>query len=375
MTREGVGQDDFKDAISRAGYSFVALWAVGLLLLYAIGGYFGVRTLQGYRAQTEKLREALIESQTIEPGTKAPEISVSKKPVEVRVGIYVNRIGEFDVREGGWTANFDIWFRWTDARIRPGETFQVVNGEIDQREKMETYARGGERYERYRVKARLTKFFDPSRFPFSDEGLNIQVEDGARGEEKLRYVAEERGSGISPQAIPPHLAITKSLAMVKYYSHEPARDDPRLPPGTAGGSLPFHLCHARQAYPVCRFISGISRLSSLPWPLLSLFSSSGRSTWIHDSGWGWALSSPPLRITSWSERPFRRIGRFSLTAMVNALGLATIFLTLVQSTISLYIEDTMGREKLRRFFDKVSFAVFLIGYTATNLLLPLAAKS
>jgi hypothetical protein len=69
------------------------------------------------------------------------------------------------------------------------------------------------------------------------------------------------------------------------------------------------------------------------------------------------------------------VGRFSLTAMVNALGLATIFLTLVQSTISLYIEDTMGREKLRRFFDQVSFAVFLIGYTATNLLLPLAAKS
>ena len=35
----------------------------------------------------------------------------------------------------------------------------------------------------------------------------------------------------------------------------------------------------------------------------------------------------------------------------------------------------MGQEKLRRFFDKVSFAVFVIGYAATNLLLPLAAKS
>ena len=230
---EGVGQEDFKDGISRAGYSFVALWAVGLLLLYGLGGYFGVRTLQEYRAQTEKIREALIASQTIEPGTKAPEISISKKPVEVRVGIYINRIGEFDLREGGWTANFDIWFRWSDARIRPGETFQVVNGEIDQREKMETFARGGERYERYRVKARLTKFFDPSRFPFSDEGLNIQVEDGVRGEEKLRYVADERGSGISPQAIPPNLAVTKSLAMVKHYSHGPGRDDPRLPSDTA----------------------------------------------------------------------------------------------------------------------------------------------
>jgi hypothetical protein len=229
MTQEGVGQGDFKDSISRAGYAFVALWAAGLLLLYAIGGYSGVRTLQGYRAETEKSREALIESQTIEPGIKAPEIRVSKKPVDVHVGIYINRIGEFDAREGGWTANFDIWFRWTDGRIRPGETFQLVNGEVNEREKRETYVRGGERYERYQVKARLTKFFDPSRFPFSDEGLTIQVEDVARGEEKLRYVAEERGSGISPLGISPNLAITKSLATVKYYSHESARDDPRIP--------------------------------------------------------------------------------------------------------------------------------------------------
>jgi hypothetical protein len=69
------------------------------------------------------------------------------------------------------------------------------------------------------------------------------------------------------------------------------------------------------------------------------------------------------------------IARFSLTSIVEILGLATIFLTLVQSAISLYIEDTMGREKLRRVFDQVSFIVFLIGYTATNLLVPLAAKS
>jgi hypothetical protein len=65
----------------------------------------------------------------------------------------------------------------------------------------------------------------------------------------------------------------------------------------------------------------------------------------------------------------------ALTGMVNAIGLATIFLTLVQSTISLYILDTMGQEKLRRFFDKVSFVVFLIGYAVINLMLPLAARS
>jgi hypothetical protein len=61
--------------------------------------------------------------------------------------------------------------------------------------------------------------------------------------------------------------------------------------------------------------------------------------------------------------------------MVNVLGLVTIFLSLVQSTISLYLHDTMGLEKLSRFFDRVSFAVFFVGYVLVNIALPLAAKS
>jgi hypothetical protein len=72
--------------VGGAGYLFLALWAAGLLL-YAIGGYFGVRTLHGYRAETEKFRQTSLESRTIEPGTNEPEMKASKKPVKVMVGI------------------------------------------------------------------------------------------------------------------------------------------------------------------------------------------------------------------------------------------------------------------------------------------------
>jgi hypothetical protein len=43
------------------------------------------------------------------------------------------------------------------------------------------------------------------------------------------------------------------------------------------------------------------------------------------------------------------------------------------SALSLYILDTLGQEKLYRDFYKVSFAVFLTGYTVANLMLTLAA--
>lgn len=65
----------------------------------------------------------------------------------------------------------------------------------------------------------------------------------------------------------------------------------------------------------------------------------------------------------------------SLANMVNGIGLATIFLALAQSAVSLHIMDTMGRERLSRVFDMVSFAALFIGYAGINLILPLAARS
>ena len=59
MTQEDLNQHDLKDRITSRGIFFVILWAAGILLLYAVGGYLGVRTLQGYRAETEKFRTGL----------------------------------------------------------------------------------------------------------------------------------------------------------------------------------------------------------------------------------------------------------------------------------------------------------------------------
>lgn len=65
--------------------------------------------------------------------------------------------------------------------------------------------------------------------------------------------------------------------------------------------------------------------------------------------------------------------RFSLADMMNVLGIFTIFLVLAQSAISLHLLDTLGRENLSLFFDRVSFAVFFICYVAVTVALPLAA--
>ena len=66
-------------------------------------------------------------------------------------------------------------------------------------------------------------------------------------------------------------------------------------------------------------------------------------------------------------------GVMTLADLVNHVGIITIFLSLMQSSISLYLYEKKGKKTLSRLFDRVSFAIFLPGYLAINLLLPWAA--
>jgi hypothetical protein len=59
--------------------------------------------------------------------------------------------------------------------------------------------------------------------------------------------------------------------------------------------------------------------------------------------------------------------------MVCGLGVGAIFLRLVQSTVSLYIYDSMGKRALSRIFDLTSAAAFILVYVAINVDVPLCA--
>ncbi len=375
MTTEKPSPVDLKDKITRKDYFLVILWALGILLLYMIGSFIGAGILKGYKADTEKTRQAWIESATIDLEETALESKVipSKEPVEVAVGIRINRIGTFSLRESTWTADFDIWFRWIGNEVKPGENFQVVNGEIDHLEREEVLTQGNVRYERYNVRASLAINLDSSRFPFSDNGLTIQVEDGADGAENLRYVPDEKDSGISSLGIPSSLKITKTLTAVKLYGYQSRRGDQQIPEGRSDVHSRFVLALILAPPGAGLFIKLFQALfASIAIAFVAFFIKPIHVDPRFGLGIGAFFAAVGNNIYIGSVLPYS--SQISLASMINAIGLVTIFLTLVQSTISLYVFDTKGRERLSRFFDHVSFAVFLIGYLAINLMLPISAK-
>lgn len=376
MEEERADLTESRNAITPGGYRFVMIWAACLLLLYALDASFGVVKLRGYAAETEKTRQARIASPTIELNVKKPDLKIPSraKPVDVLVGGSINRIGDFALKEAAWTADFTLWFTWSSDKVNPGKSFRIVNGQILQREKGESHRSGKEHYVEYDVVARMTKPFEALRFPFGEEALFIQVEDAVHGTDTLRYIADKQNSGIGPEAIIPHgITLTRFLVDTKIGGFRSGG----VNPGPAGGKK-----EVRSEFILAMLVVPDGRgiyqkmfqalFASVAVALIALYI---KPTFI-DCRFGLPVggffASVGNNIFVASILP--HADRLTLADMINTVSLFTIFLILVQSVISLYIFDSMGRERLSRLFDRVSFAVFLIGYVAVNLALPLAAR-
>jgi hypothetical protein len=356
-----------KDTITPGGYRFVMLWAASLLFLYALGVYFGTGLLRGYAAETVKLREtrmALLFTEQNAPASARTPSGTS--PVDVQMGLIMNHVGEFSMREAAWTADFNLFFRWTGDGVNPGESFRLANGQILQREKVESSRRGMEHSAEYHVVARMTKPFDASRFPFSDEGLLVRVEDATH---EVRYVADNSGSKIGPDALPRGVKLGGIMVESRAGRVDPAPVGGKT---EARSELVFGLLIVPDSFGI--YLQMFQALfASVAIALIVLFIRP-----IHvDPRFGLPVGGFFAAVGNnvYLSSLLPHSDRFTLANLVNATGLFTIFLVLVQSAISLYLQDTLGQERLRRLFDHVSFAVFLVGYVAINLAFPFAAKT
>ena len=224
------------------------------------------------------------------------------------------------------------------------------------------------------MKARISNYFDPTRFPLADEPLTVQIEDSIHGPEALRFVADTQDSRISPTAMLRELKIAQSVLTVKENDYGSRVGDPRRSDSTP-------RVHSRVVFAIVVNHPGNmfylklfhALFVAVAFSLLVFFIKTTHVDQRLGLPVGAAFTGVANIIAIGSLLP--RAEGFILADMTNAVGLATIFLTLVQSTISLYFFDTLGKEKLSRFFDHVSFAVFFVGYVAVNLALPLAARS
>lgn len=359
------------DDMSPRARRIVILSAIGLVALYVGGAWLGTHTLRGYAAGTAREREARLKS--ADAHSHAPRTASGAKPVEVHVALTMNRLGEFSLKEAAWTADFNVSLRWTGDGVNPGETFRVVNGQILQRDKADSYERGGERYEEYHVIARVTKVFDAAAFPFGDDVLLVELEDAIHGPEALVYVTDARDTGLRPGAFPGLASPTRILAGVAYPAEAGAIGGASAAGGPQGSRSRFYFAMIIVPASLGIYFPMFQALfASVAIALIACFIKP-----IHvDPRFGLPVGAFFASVTNnvalASVLPLS--DGFTLAKMVNLAGTTTLFLILVESAVSLYLFDTLGRERLSRFLDHVFFVAILAGFVIVNLVLPLAAK-
>jgi hypothetical protein len=214
-----------------------------------------------------------------------------------------------------------------------------------------------------------------TRFPVDDHLLTINIESTALERNAMVFVADKESSGTSSRAKVPGYGVEKTETkpiIEKPHAYKTTRGDPRLPVGTKSvhSQLRYgiHLIREDWGY----FWKMFQALYiSVAISMLVFFIKPTDVDPRFGLGVGALFAAVANSYVSSSLIP--QSGVSTLTDMINGLGAFTILLTVCQSTISLYIYSILDEEEMSRIFDRTSFIVFAGGYTAVNVMLPMAA--
>lgn len=354
--------------------TFVRLWVMSIAVIYVILAAVALFIVSGERTSSERNHRLRMDPTAVEPGKTPPDaLPANTDFVPVNIGLYLDGVDQFSIKDSYWTATFYIWFTWKgDKSLDPGKNFQLVDAKIDKKELVESVSLpDGTNYQRFRVAARINKFFNTTRVPLDDHMLNIYVEDASRDASKLRYVADQ-GTNVSSRVKVLGYDITGFTSVVKAHTYKTTYGDPRV-----GGDTRTTVTEFVFAMTVKRSNVGfylklfIGLFAGVLLTLCSFFlrpSDTGPRFALPSAAYFGAVANAYLVN---SQLPSS--GQFGLTDLVTGIGLFTIVLCLVCSLTSGYYFLKRDDKEMSKAIDKVSWIAVGIGFLAINVALPIAA--
>ncbi|MFO0868301.1 MAG: hypothetical protein U0935_05085 [Pirellulales bacterium] len=358
----------------RSSHALIAIWSIGVGGLVLFTGMQIGTSMYRSRLAADQRHEERMNPKLLESGLEAEDAQLppGATPIEVTTGVYIDRIVELSVKETGWTVDFYVWFRWKGEGIQPGDDFQVIDGWIEEKNKESEFVNGDEHYERYRVIARISKFFDVTRFPVEEHLLTLNIELASKYRHEAILVPDTENCGISSRVKIPAFRIVRKASVEKPHLYKTTLGDPRI-----GAEVRSIRSQFRYGIWVQRdgwgfFFKMFQGLfASLAVALAAFFIKPTDVDPRFGLGVGAFFASMANSYVTSSLIP--DTGVMTLADIINGLAMASIFLTIVQSVVSLYLYDILEQEEISRKFDKWSVWTFVIGIGLINVLIPLAA--
>lgn len=347
---------------------------VSVIAAYAFFTFLAASTLFTNKADADRNHQARMSATGIEGGHTAPAALPGEGGFStVKIGTYIDDIDGFSIRDSSWIANFYIWFSWAGARdLDPGGKLVVVDGTITKKDLLEDYhSPEGINYQKYKITAKLLKFFDTSRVPLEGHMLNIYLEDGYRDSSKLRFVADPT-SNISSRAKIPGYTIISAGNVVKPHTYRTTYGDPRSASGDNKTFSQYIVGIEIRRASVGLYIKiFISLFAALALALSNFF--------VKPTDVGPRFSLPTAAYFGAVANSYVAnsilppSGSFGLVDYVAAFGLGTIFLTIALSLLSNYLFAKKKEEALALVIDRIMFFTVGICCLIANIIIPLCA--
>lgn len=132
---------------------------------------------------------------------EAPASAAAANPV--LVGAYITKIQDLNFRENKYVIDFYLWFRWKAegalAEYKPLESFEIINGKVENKGSIVEKKIGDVSYAAVRVSATMSETWELARFPFDSHTVRINIEDSGLTIPDLVFMADRNNSGLGDE--------------------------------------------------------------------------------------------------------------------------------------------------------------------------------
>lgn len=358
-------------------------WAIVLTTLCSLLTIFSASYVNEIKNnRDEKIEQTISEGKNDDFASTNESVRklVSKlEPEEVKTGIFLDRVSNFDMLQSKWQFEYYQWFKWNPKKIEFADLqelkngiisiqsapIQIVNGEIEKIEisGLEINDAGDSAYVNYFIKASSSNFFDVSDFPLDKQLLLINTEHKSLDVSALKFIPDSSLAYVSPRVSVNSYLIGNVYNLTKINTYKSdfgyqSEDEYE----SSYSQYRFGLLIKREGYNYY-FKLLIILLIILSISFLSFFASDNDKIRIVT---GCLFATTASYYFYGSKIP--PTSKITILELVYAISLIIIFIITLQETV---LKSIIGKnEKLYTNFKWITFIITMLFYICFNFLIP-----
>lgn len=286
------------------------------------------------------------------------------QPQQVVVGSFVNKIRDLNFKENKYALDFYLWFRWKAegalADYKPLESFEIINGKIENKSSIDEKKIGDMNYAAVRVSATMSENWMLAQYPFDAHSMKVYIEDSRFTSKDIVFVADKTNSRLGDEIDMAGWSASNFAADVKAKVYRTNYGDISQPADARSeySRFIFAMDIRRDSFgSALKLLSTVLLATAVAFVAFMVKPSDLDARFGMGVGALFAVAASAFIAAS----SVPDSGVMTVADMVHMIALAFIFASLLVSAVCLKLEVT-GREELAFRIDHYCLALFPLAF-------------